>query len=99
MDPCLLCRLLPMSEQLLCLAELDLNSTLKPGQLDVAPLRTRKRKPSVAAGAPLPFQRATSRSDEHSRIEENSLSKMVSVLSSLASACHICYTCEDDTGG
>ncbi|ROK35613.1 hypothetical protein DPX16_17356 [Anabarilius grahami] len=80
-DPCLHHSLLPMLERWLCLAELDTNSTVKLGQLDEAPLRTRKHKASAAAGAPLPSKkRAILRSDEHSHVEENSLSKMVSVL-------------------
>lgn len=71
-DPCLHCSLLLMLERLLCLAEIDANSTVKLGQLDLAPLRTQKRKASVAAGAPLSSQkRATSQSDEHSYVEEN----------------------------
>lgn len=80
-DPCVHCSLLPMSERRLRLAELDPNSTVKLGQLDVASTCTRKRRASPAAGAPLPAKKkAKSRSDEHA--EKGSLSVTVSMLSS-----------------
>ncbi|RXN04552.1 extracellular calcium-sensing receptor-like protein [Labeo rohita] len=82
-DPCLHCSLLPMSERQLRLAELDRSTTVKLGQLDATPPRSKKRRVSAAAGtAPPSKKKATSRSDEYSRMEENSLSKTVSVLSS-----------------
>ena len=76
------CSLLPMSERRLRLAELDPNSTVKLGQLDVAPSRTRKRRATAAAGAPLPSKKAKSRGDDQSHVEKSSLSMTVSMLSS-----------------
>lgn len=81
-DPCMHCSLLPMSERQLRLAELDPNSTVKLGQLDVAPSHTRKRRASAAAGAPLPSKKAKSRGDVQSHVEKGSLSMTVSALSS-----------------
>lgn len=82
MDPCLYYSLLSMSER--CLAELYSNSTMKLGQLDLAPLCGQKRRASAAAGATLPSKkRATSWSEEHSRPEETSIQ--------FKSAFHTCF--------
>ncbi|KAG7323229.1 hypothetical protein KOW79_012931 [Hemibagrus wyckioides] len=63
--------------------ELDPSSTAKLRQLDETPQCSKKRRASAAASTSHPSKKkATSRSDEHSRVEENSISKTVSMLSS-----------------
>ncbi len=79
-DPCLHCRLLPMSERLLRLVELDPNSAVGLGDADFqSTTHTRKRGASAAAVAPHSKKKAPSRKDH---MEETSLSKTVAVLSS-----------------
>ncbi|KAK2914371.1 hypothetical protein Q8A67_002770 [Cirrhinus molitorella] len=82
-DPCLHCSLLPMSERRLRLAELDPNSAVKLGQLEVTPPRSMKRRTSAAAGAPIPSKRkATSQSSGPPKRR----SKIARTLASMAEA-------------
>ncbi len=72
-DPCLHCSLLPMSERLLGLAELDPNSAVGLGDADLqSTTRSWKHGASAAAGAPHSKKKAPSRKDH---MEETSLSK------------------------